>query len=207
MVNRKRFLNILLVFIALILVLTPMTSASAQTYRFTLPVYEVEAYIEEDGSVTLYYYMEFLNDSAASPLDFVDLALPYANYDLRNIEATINDNPMPEVNDSAYVNGAELALKQYAIPAGQSGTVIATVRGITDILFPYDQDDRENYVNFQIEPNYFGSEYDRSRNTAYRMTIILPPGVGTEDGVYYNPEKWPGDTISEASTTTDGRVY
>ncbi len=110
MVNRKRFLNILLVFIALILVLTPMTSASAQTYRFTLPVYEVEAYIEEDGSVTLYYYMEFLNDSAASPLDFVDLALPYANYDLRNIEATINDNPMPEVNDSAYVNGAELAL-------------------------------------------------------------------------------------------------
>ncbi len=207
MVNRKRFLNILLLFIALILVLTPMTRASAQTYRFTLPVYEVEAYIEEDGSVTLYYYMEFLNDSGASPLDFVDLALPYANYSLRNIEATINGNPMPEVNDSAYVHGAELALKQYAIPAGQTGTVIATVRGITDILFPYDQDDRENYINFQFEPNYFGSEYDRSRNTAYRMTIILPPGVGTEDGVYYEPEKWPGDTISEASTTTDGRVY
>jgi len=207
MVNRKQFLNILLLFIALILVLTPLTRASAQTYRFTLPVYEVEAYIEEDGSVTLYYYMEFLNDPNASPLDFVDLALPYAKYDLRNIEATINGNAMPEVNNSAYVHGAELALKKHAIPPGQSGTVIATVKGITDILFPYDHGDRENYVNFQFEPNYFGSEYDRSRNTAYRMTIILPPGVGTEDGVYYNPERWPGESISEASTTTDGRVF
>ena len=44
MVNRKRFLNILLVFIALILVLTSMTRASAQTYRFTLPVWKSRLY-------------------------------------------------------------------------------------------------------------------------------------------------------------------
>ena len=207
MVNRKRILSLILLFAALVLLFSPLAKASAQTYRFTLPVYEVEVYIEKDGSVTLRYYMEFQNDVSASPLDFVDLALPYANYDLRNIEATINGVAMPEINNSEYVHGAELALKDRAIQPGQSGTVIATITGITDILFPYDQDDRENYVNFQFEPNYFGSEYDRSRNTAYRMTIVLPPDVGTQDGVYYNPKRWPGDGISEASTTTDGRVY
>lgn len=207
MVIRKRILSLILIFAALVLLVSPLAKASAQTYRFTLPVYEVEVYIEKDGSVTLRYYMEFQNDASASPLDFVDLALPYANYNLRNIEATINGVAMPEINNSEYVHGAELALKDRAIQPGQSGTVIATINGITDILFPYDQDDRENYVNFQFEPNYFGSEYDRSRNTAYRMTIVLPPDVGTQDGVYYEPKRWPGESISEASTTTDGRVY
>ena len=114
---------------------------------------------------------------------------------------------MPEVNDSAYVSGAELALKNLAIQPGSQGTVIATVPGITDILFPYDQADRENYVNFQFTPNFFGSEYDRSQNTEYRMTIVLPPAVGAEEGVYYNPSNWPGEDISEAALTQDNRVY
>lgn len=204
---RKGFLKIACLVLALSVLLLPLSSANAQTYRFRIPSYEVEAYLESDGSVTLYYYMVFENDISASPLDFVDLALPYANFDLRKIEATINDQPMPEINNSEYVHGAELALRQYAIQPGQSGTVIAWVRGITDILFPYDQGDRQDYVNFQFEPNYFGSEYDRSKNIQYRMTIILPPGVGTDAGVYYEPKNWPGETISEASTTQDGRVY
>jgi len=195
-----------LVLVALLLFL-PAGNASAQTYRFTLPTHEVEAYIESDGSLTLRYLMVFQNDPSASPIDFVDLALPYANYNLRNIEATIDGQPMPEVNNSAYVNGAELALKTLSIQPGATGTVEAWVYGITDIIFPYDQGDRENYVNFQFEPNYFDSDFDKSTNTAYRMTIILPPDVGSEDGVYYTPGNWPGEDISEASLTIDGRVY
>ena len=203
----KRAILLALGLLLVLLVFVPAVPTHAQTYRFSLPVYEVEAYIEEDGSVTLYYYMVFQNDPSASPIDFVDLGLPYADYNLRDIVATIDGQPMPEVNDSAYVAGAELALGNLAIQPGQQGTVIATVPGITDILFPYDQDDREDFVNFQFTPNYFGSEYDRSQNTAYRMTIVLPPAVAGEEGVYYIPRSWPGEDISEASFTTDGRVY
>ncbi|NLC29894.1 MAG: hypothetical protein GX773_05490, partial [Chloroflexi bacterium] len=185
----------------------PAVPTQAQTYRFTLPTYEGETYLEEDGSLTLYYYMVFQNDPSASPLDFIDLALPPADYNLGNIEATIDGQPIPEVNKSAYVNGAELALKGLAIPPGAQGVVTAWVHGIEGVLFPYDQSDRENYVNFQFTPNYFGSEFDRSRDTQYRMTIILPPAVGTEDGVYYIPDNWPGEDIDEAALTKDGRVY
>ena len=195
-----------LVLVALLLFL-PAGSATAQTYRFTLPTYEVEAYLESDGSLTLRYLMVFQNNPSAGPIDFVDLALPYANYNLRNVEATIDGQPMPEVNNSDYVNGAELALKSLSIKPGATGTVEAWVNGITDIIFPYDQGDRENYVNFQFEPNYFDSDFDKSTNTAYRMTIILPPDVGSDEGVYYTPGNWPGEEISEASLTTDGRVY
>ena len=195
-----------LVLVALLLFL-PSGSATAQTYWFTLPAYEVEAYLESDGSLTLRYLMVFQNNPSASPIDFVDLALPYANYNLRNVEATIDGQPMPEVNNSDYVNGAELALKTLSIQPGATGTVEAWVYGITDIIFPYDQGDRDNYVNFQFEPNYFDSDFDKSTNTAYRMTIILPPDVGSDEGVYYTPGNWPGEEISEASLTTDGRVY
>ncbi|MEL7636298.1 MAG: hypothetical protein AAGU03_00890 [Anaerolineaceae bacterium] len=203
----KRLLLLALGLVLILAAMLPATPSHAQTYRFTLPTYEVEAYLEADGSLTLRYFMVFQNDPSASPLDFVDLALPYASYDLNKIEATIDGQPMPEVNDSAYVSGAELALKNLAIQPGSQGTVIATVPGITDILFPYDQADRENYVNFQFTPNFFGSEYDRSQNTEYRMTIILPPAVGAEEGVYYNPSNWPGEDISEAALTQDNRVY
>jgi hypothetical protein len=203
----KRLLLVALGLVLVLLAFLPGTPSHAQTYRFSLPTYEVEAYIEADGSLTLYYFMVFQNDASASPIDFVDLALPYANYSLNNIQATIDGQPMPEVNDSAYVYGAELALKDLAIQPGAQGTVIATVTGITDILFPYDQGDRENYANFQFTPNFFGSEYDRSNNTEYRMTIILPPAVGSEEGVYYVPKNWPGEDISESALTQDGRVY
>lgn len=203
----KRLLLIALGLVLVLLAFLPGTPTNAQTYRFSLPTYEVEAYLEADGSLTLYYYMVFHNDASASPIDFVDLALPYANYSLNNIQATIDGQPMPEINNSAYVYGAELALKNLAIQPGAQGTVIATVTGITDILFPYDQGDRENYVNFQFTPNFFGSEFDRSKNTEYRMTIILPPAVGSEEGVYYIPKNWPGEDINESALTQDGRVY
>lgn len=203
----KRFLLVAFGLLLVLLAILPATPSNAQTYRFSLPTYEVEAYIEEDGSLTLRYYMVFLNDPSASPIDFVDLGLPYANYNLGAIEATIDGQPMPEINDSAYVHGAELALKNLAIQPGAQGTVIATVPGITDILFPYDQADRENYINFQFTPNFFDSSNDRSQNTEYRMTIILPPAVGADQGVYYNPRNWPGEDISESALTQDNRVY
>lgn len=203
----KRFLLVAFGLLLVLLAILPATPSNAQTYRFSLPTYEVEAYIEADGSLTLRYYMVFQNDPSASPIDFVDLGLPYANYNLGAIEATIDGQPMPEINDSAYVHGAELALKNLAIQPGAQGTVIATVPGITDILFPYDQADRENYINFQFTPNFFDSSNDRSQNTEYRMTIVLPPAVGADQGVYYNPRNWPGEDISESALTQDNRVY
>ena len=93
------------------------------------------------------------------------------------------------------------------IQPGAQGVVTAWVQGITNILYPYDGGDLENYANFQFTPNFFDSNFERSTNTEYRMTIILPPGVGIDDGRYYSPVGWSGEELSEASTTNDGRVY
>ena len=201
----KLFKRIFLI-LTLILLLIPIGSAQAQTYLFSLTAYEVEAYIEADGTLTLYYYMAFQNDPNADPIDFVDLGLPTTRYKLSDIKAEINGVEMPEVNDSAYVQGAELALGKYAIQPGDAGIVTAWVYGVEGVLSVYDSGDRTDYANFLFVPNYFGAQYDRSQNTAYRMTIILPPDVGAEEGVWYEPSGWPGSTEPEATITTDGRV-
>jgi hypothetical protein len=199
------YLSILLVFV--IAIFAPAT-VQAQTYRFEVTEYEVEAYIEADGSLTLYYVMVFSNDPNADPIDFIDLGLPNGDYTYNNITGTINDLPIPKIGPSDYVDGAELALRDLAIQPGETGTVIVTVSNIAGVIYPYDQPDRENYVNFQIIPNFFGSQYDRSTKTKYRMTIILPPGVGVNDGIYYTPSGWQGEGTPEASTTVEvNRVY
>jgi len=198
----RRFLLLL----SLVLLLIPVGSVQAQDYRFTLSAYEVEAYLEADGTLTLYYYMEFQNDQSGHAIEYVDLGLPATQYKLSDIKADINGLEMPDVNDSAYVQGAELALGKYAIQPGASGVVTAWVYGVKGVLSPYDGTDRTDYANFLFVPNYFGSQYDRSRNTKYRMTIILPPGVGAEEGVWYEPSGWPGSGEPEATLTTDGRV-
>lgn len=192
--------------LSILLLLIPLGSAQAQDYRFTLSAYEVEAYIEADGTLTLYYYMEFQNDPSGHAIEYVDLGLPTTQYKLSDIKADINGVTMPEVNDSAYVQGAELALGKYAIQPGQSGVVTAWVYGVKGVLSPYDGTDRTDYANFLFVPNYFGSQYDLSQNTEYRMTIILPPAVGAEQGVWYQPSGWPGSSEPEATMTTDGRV-
>lgn len=192
--------------LSILLLLIPLGSAQAQDYRFSLSAYEVEAYLEADGTLTLYYYMEFQNDPSGHVIDYVDLGLPTTQYKLSNIKADINGIEMPEVNDSAYVQGAELALGQYAIQPGESGIVTAWVYDVKGILSAYDGTDRTDYANFLFVPSYFGSQYDRSQNTAYRMTIILPPAVGAEEGVWYEPSGWSGSSEPEATMTTDGRV-
>jgi hypothetical protein len=197
----------MLLLIILVVSLSLPLSVSAQTYRFSISQYEVEAYLNKDGTLDLRYFMVFENSATADVIDFIDIGLPVSSFSTSNVEATVNDQKITDISNSPYVQGIALGLGDNAIPSGQSGTLIVWITRLSGVLFPYDQADRENYVNFQFSPNTFDSEFDKSNKTKYRMTIILPPDVGVDAGVYYTPNPWPGDGTPEASTTKDGRVY
>ena len=205
----KKIKLLLLTLILFSLFAFPET-ATAQDLRFEVPASEVEVYVEEDGTFSIYYYIEFQNSQGGDPIDFVDIGMPTSAYNNNNIEATIDGQAITDIESSPYVtNGFALGLGGNAIQPGQSGTVIAWIPGVRNVLYPYEEEGRENYVSFQFSPNYFGSEYDRSTNTEYRVTLILPPGVGNEEGVYYNPVNWPGtDEPNDIGRTAEGdRVY
>jgi hypothetical protein len=183
---------------------------AAQDYNFTVTAMEVEAYIEEDGTLSLWYLFEFQNLPSGAPIEFVDIGMPSSSYSQSSVQAEINGAEVADVESSPYVaNGFALNLGDAAIPPGESGTVTAWIPGVADVLTPYDSGDRENYVNFQFSPSWFDAQYDQSQNTAYRVTLILPPGVGDEEGVYYTPSGWPGPSEPDdiGRTEAEDRVY
>lgn len=200
-----------LAFLLFILALFALpTAVSAQTYRFEVSVMEVEAYIEEDGTLSLWYLIEFQNSPSADPIEFVDIGMPSSAYSLNAIQAEIDGKPITTIESSPYVpNGFALGLEGDAIPPGQSGTVTVWIPGIRNVLSRYDSPDRENYTNFQFSPNWFDPDADRSTGTEYRVTIIMPQGLGDDEGVYYEPQRWPGPATPDdiGRTAAEGRIY
>jgi len=206
----KKAFRIFLLLLILLGIFALPGSVSAQDYRFEVSALEVEAYIEEDGTLSLWYLFEFNNLPGASPIEYVDIGMPTSAYNMSAIDAEVDGKAVDEIESSPYVtNGFALNLGDNAIPAGQSGTVTAWIPGVQNVLKPYDQGDLENYINFQFSPNWFDPQADQSTNTEYRVTIILPPGVGNEEGVYYYPENWPGPSEPDdiGRTETEDRVY
>ncbi|MDY6846954.1 MAG: hypothetical protein SVP52_07450 [Chloroflexota bacterium] len=186
------------------------SAVTAQDLRFEVPASEVEVYLEEDGTLSVWYLIEFQNMAGAAPIDYVDIGMPTSDYSLKNIEATVDGQAVTDIESSPYVtNGFALGLGDNAIQAGQFGTVTVWIPGVQNVLYPYEGDDQEAYVSFQFSPSYFDSEFDRSTNTEYRVTIILPPDVDNEEGVYYYPENWPGTDEPDdiGRTAEDDRVY
>ena len=206
----KKIKVFLLIIVLLGVFTLPATPVSAQDYAFTVSAMEVEAYIEEDGTLSIWYLFEFQNLPSGAPIEYVDIGMPSSSYSQSSIEAEVDGIAITKVENSPYVpNGFALNLEDNAIQPGQSGTVTAWITGVADVVTPYDNGDRENYANFQISPNWFDSQYDKSSNTAYRMTIILPPGVGNDEGVYYYPSSWPGDDTPDdiGRTSAEDRIY
>ena len=205
--KKYKFVLLLLTLISLF---TYPIAVSAQNLRFTVPAAEVEVYLEEDGSASCWYYYEYQNDPSADAIDFIDVGMPSPSYSRDSIEAEIDGVVIKNIESSPYVaNGFALNLAENAIQPGQSGVVTIWIPGVTNVLTPFDEGDRQDYVDFQFSPNFFSSDFDKSTNTEYRVTIILPPGVGNEEGVYFNPVNWPGTSEpSEIGRTAEGdRVY
>ena len=55
--------------------------ANAQDYSYTVPNMSVDAYWNEDGSLSLEYTFVFTNDNWGHPIEYVDLGLPNGDFD------------------------------------------------------------------------------------------------------------------------------
>jgi len=206
----KKISHLLILFLVLLGIFALPGSVSAQDYRLEVAALEVEAYIEEDGTLSIWYLYEFENMPGASPIEYVDIGMPSSSYNMSAIDAKVDGKEIQNIENSPIVTpGFALNLGDDAIPPGESGTVTAWIPGVQNVLTPYDQGDRENYINFQFSPNWFDPQSDQSTGTEYRVTIVLPPGVGDEEGVYYQPENWPGSSEPDdiGRTEAEDRVY
>ena len=201
---KNKFFSIVLL---LVLLLVSSTSAIAQTYRFQVTKNDVRVYVNQDGTASVEYTIDFLNDASADPIDYVDIGLPSDYYDINSVSASINGVPITDIADSPYVTyGFALGLGQNAIRPGESGQVYAFIPSIRNFLYFASEKEAETYASFQFSPNYFGSEYVYGK-TDFSVTLFLPVGITEAEPRYFTPQKWPGVDEPESGYDADGRVY
>ena len=198
---KKKF--ILSIVLLMLIIILSSSIVFAQTYYFQVLSETVNVYWEEDGTVSLRYEYIFKNDSSASPIDYVDIGFPNANYSLSNVSATIDGNRISEIEKSPYVTyGVALGLGGNSIPAGQMGTVEMTVTGIRDVLYEDNHD--SDYASAVFAPNYFGDEYVYG-TTDITVYYHFPPGLNSEEPRYHaSPSDF--NEPPEAMFDSDGRI-
>lgn len=179
-------------------------NVQAATYLFSVDQETVDAYYEQDGTLTLDYVYVFTNDPGASPIDYVDIGIPNNNYSLSNVSADVNGIGVTDIQSSEYVdNGVALGLGSNSIAPGATGQVHARITGIKQVLYPDDQDNK--YASAAFSPNWFGREYVKGM-TSISVTLHLPPGVTTQEPRYHIPTDWPGGNEPQAFLDNQGRV-
>lgn len=201
----KRRLWSMLILVMLVFGLTQ--SATAQTYRFSVPKTEVFVAIQSDGTAVIEYYITFTNDPGASPIDFVDIGMPNSTYRLNNMVADVDGNEISKIENSPYVKpGIALDLGKNAIQPGKTGVVHLVAYGIKDIIYPSTAEEAEPYVGFQFSPNYFGSEFVKGK-TDETVVFFLPEGLKPEEPRYDEPVNWPGAKEPASGLSDSGLVY
>lgn len=190
--------------LALILIIQPV---QALAYFFAVPKSTVDVYVNEDGTVSLDYLYVFENQPGADSIEYVDIGMPTTSYSLDNVTASLDGQPVYNIEDSTEVSNAiALNLGSQAIPPGQTGEVRMVIHRIERMLFKASAEESEAYASFQFQPNFFGSEYVTGK-TDMTITLHLPAGMQDTEPRYFIPENWPGTEAPESGFDDQDRVF
>jgi hypothetical protein len=195
--------RILAIFLALVMLASVSSSALAETYYFQVPSATIQAFWNNDGTLSLDYVWVFTNDSS-DPIEYVDLGLPNSNFDIGSIYADVDGKPI-SVSQSEYQgdgSGVALVLGVESIPNNQSATVHAHVGVIKRVIYPDDND--ENYVSAVFAPTFFGSSYVHG-NTDLTMVFHLPPDIQSQEPRWHQPPSGFPDR-PETAFDSEGRI-
>lgn len=199
MKNRLVFLGIIV-----ILLFSITVSATAQTYAFSLDKEVVDAYWENDGSLSLSYQFTFTNANYADPIDYVDVGMPNGSYSLNNIVADVDGIPISHIAYSAYVDGIELGLGGNAIRPGDTGVVSVYITGIQGVLYQDSED--SNYASAVFSPTWFDSDFV-SGDTDLTVAFHMPTGVQSDEPRWHRAPSGFPDTPFTGYDDNDRIVY
>ena len=185
--------NRLIVFFLLIAMLFVFTSsASAQSsYSFSLNKEVVQVYWNENGTEALDYLLTFTNDPSGHPIDFVDMGMPNANFDMNTVQADVAGQAVDSSTSDYQGSGSgfSVVMGSQTIPPGATGTVHVSVGSITGVL--YQDTSSKTDASGDFAPLYFDSQYVHG-NTDITVTFHLPPGVQPQEPRYHPTQGgWP----------------
>ena len=157
--------------LVLIIALLVTSTALAQDYLFGVDTETVDVYWNADGTSSIEYSYHFVNQPGAHAIDFVDVGMPVASFDMSSVTADV-DGASVSVSKGEYQgsgSGFAVVLGSRAIQPGQSGTVHVFVGSVTGVL--REDSDDPNYASAVFAPTFFGSEYVTGSTD---MTVNIP---------------------------------
>jgi hypothetical protein len=201
MMKKRTLINVLSLIILLLVV---PGSAQAQNYSFSLDQQTVDLYMNTSGTVDIDYTFVFTNDNGASPIDFIDVGFPNSSYNLSNVTAEVDGQPIRDIERSPYVeDGVALGLGSNAIPPGQRGTARVSVDGVENMFFTDNTD--ESYASMQFSTTWFDSQFVHGASDV-AVTFHFPPGLQPEEPRWHNaPEGFPQEP--ETGIDDQGRIF
>ncbi|GAB4580403.1 MAG: hypothetical protein Fur0022_31440 [Anaerolineales bacterium] len=181
---------ILLLVLGVLLLFTAPTSA--QSYFFSVPEMQMQAFIQADSTVRIVYDITFDNSFSGGAIDIVDIGMPHENYDLSNMSAHLDGYILTDIRVSEFVDpGVEVHLGSHFIPSGASG-VLHFEFTMPELVF---QDvTRQGYASFQITPTWFGDEFVIG-TTHLQIAIHMLEGIQPEE-VLYQDNDTPFSTVA-----------
>lgn len=204
MIKIFKVFSILLI---LLMLVGNTSTVYAQEYYFAVETQTMGVFVNEDGSLSIEYTFDLVNQPGAHPIDIIDVGLPNNNYVLSSITADINGNPVKSIEKSDYIDiGVMIDLGQYAIQPGDRGTLNVKVGTINKSIYPSEVEANEDYVSFEISPTWFGSQYVTG-TTNLTVTLYLPIGLTSEEPRYHTPKGWPGDSAPVSGFDNMGGIY
>lgn len=199
--QRRLLVSILALSVAL---LVP-AGVLAQEYLFGVDRETVDVFWNLDGSASLEYTFNFVNQPGAHAIDFVDVGMPVNSFDMSTASADVDGIPV-EVSRGEYQgsgSGFAVVMGSRAIPPGGSGAVHVVVGRITQVLRSDTSDD--TFASAVFAPTYFDSQFVVG-STNLIVTFHLPPGVQPEEPRYHPAEGWPGEAQPQPGFDDQGRI-
>ncbi len=201
----KNKLFSLLILLALLGSIT--ITAFAATLRFQVTQEVVNLYLNSNGTATVEYFYNFANDPG-SLIDYVDIGVPTSNYSLSNVSADVNGNKLTDITESPYVKpGVAIGLGAYTIQSGGTGQLHVVIQNVQNFFYEADTSkNNQAYASFNFTPNSFGSDFVHGP-TDLAVNIYLPPGVQSDQPIYFPPKGWPGNSAPTTGVADNGLSY
>ena len=192
----RRIFSLLLIFIIFLAIASP--TAAQGSLSFQVPKETIDAYWNSDGTLSLTYVINFVNNPDGALIDYVDLGLPNNNYSDSNITASVDGHTVTNISSSDYQGlgccGVAIGLGSNSIQSGTSGTLQVQVNNITGVLQTDSTD--SNYASAVFGTSYFDRSFVTG-STDMIVTFHLPPNVtSTEPRWHAAPDNFPSQPVT-----------
>ena len=205
--KKNRFLSSWVILILLAFAFTG--KASAASLYFAVPTEVVTVNITEQGTMAIDYLIDFDNTKGGAVIDYVDIGLPNQSYVLSSITADVDGKALSDIQkgDPQYIaTGVTLGLGSQAIQPGSKGRLHLVVGQVGNVLYPYSDSAKPDYVSFEFVINNFGSQYVTGA-TDLTLSLRLPKGIQPDEPVYFPPANgWTGSSAPNGTLDDQGHV-